>query len=117
AERLFGYSRGEALGKPMTILIPPERATEEPGILTRIARGDSVSHFETVRIRKGGKRIDVSLSISPIKDGHGKIVGASNISRDITERKAAEARIQSQLARVNLLHQITRAIGEREDLL
>jgi PAS domain S-box-containing protein len=116
AERLFGYSREEVLGKSMTTLIPAERGSEETEILARVALGESVSHFETVRLRKDGAKIDVSASISPIKDGNGKIVGASNISRDITERKVAEAKTQAQLARVNLLHQITRAIGGREDL-
>ena len=116
AERLFGYSSPEVLGKPMAILIPPERYAEEPDILARIARDENVNHFETVRIRKDGRRIDVSVTISPMKDGQGKIVGASKIARDITERKAAESRGNAQLARLNLLHQITRAISGREDL-
>jgi PAS domain S-box-containing protein len=116
AERLFGYSSQEAVGKPMLMLIPPERHTEEPAILTRIANGERVDHFETVRVRKDGRRIDVSVSISPIKDGQGKIVAASKIARDITERKATEAKAQAQLVRLNLLHQITRAVGERQDL-
>jgi PAS domain S-box-containing protein len=116
AERLFGYATQEAVGKPMLMLIPPERRSEEPAILTRIANGERVDHFETVRVRKDGRRIDVSVSISPIGDSHGKIVGASKIARDITERKAAEARAQAQLIRLNLLHQITRAVGGRQDL-
>ena len=116
AERLFGYATQEAVGKPMLMLIPPERHSEEPAILTRIANGERVDHFETVRVRKDGRRIDVSVSISPIRDSHGKIVAASKIARDITERKAAEAKAQAQLIRLNLLHQITRAVGGRQDL-
>jgi PAS domain S-box-containing protein len=116
AERLFGYSPQEVLGQPMMMLIPPERQSEEPDILARIAHGESVDHYETVRIRKDGRRIDVSVTISPMRDTQGKIVGASKIARDITERKAAEAKAQGHLVRMNLLHQITRAIGGRHDL-
>jgi PAS domain S-box-containing protein len=116
AERLFGYSAQEAVGKPMMMLVPPDRRTEEPGILTRIAGGERVDHFETVRVRKDGRRINVSVTISPIKDSQGKIIAASKIARDITERKAAEAKAQAQLGRLNLLHEITRAIGGRQDL-
>jgi PAS domain S-box-containing protein len=94
AEKVFGYSAAEAVGKPMRILLPPERADEESDILARVGGGESVVHFETVRVRKDGKRIDVSVTISPIKDGSGAIVGASKIARDISDRKAAELEIQ-----------------------
>jgi len=90
AEKIFGYSSAEAVGKTIGMLLPPERANEESDILARIVRGKSVEHFETVRVRKDGKRIDVSATISPIKDSSGAIVGASKIARDITERKQAE---------------------------
>src|SRR5258708_2672267 len=116
AERMFGYSAREVLGRPMALLIPPEHGTEEPYILARIARGERMDHFETPRIRKDGKSIEVSVTISPMRDSQGKIVGASNIARDITERKVAEAKASAQLARLNLLNKITRAIGGREDL-
>ena len=117
AEKMFGYSAQEALGRPMLMLIPFERRTrEEPDILARIARGERVNSFETRRIRKDGREVDVSVTISPMKDSQGKIVGASNIARDITERKVAEKKAIAQLARLNLLNQITRAIGGREDL-
>jgi PAS domain S-box-containing protein len=115
AERLFGYTADEAVGKPMTIVIPPERAAEEPEILARIARGEVTDHFETVRIRKDGRKIDVSVTISPLRDSSGTIVGASKIARDITERKAAQRKLHTQLQRLNLLQQITHAIGERQD--
>ena len=116
AERLFGYSAQEALGRPMAMLIPPERSSEEPAILARIARGESTDHFETVRIGKDGRKIDVSVTISPLRDSQGRIIGASKIARDITDRRLGEAKVQAQLARLNLLQQITRAIGERQDI-
>jgi PAS domain S-box-containing protein len=74
AERIFGYSAEEAIGKPVTILIPPERHAEETGILVRLRRGERIDHYETVRRRKDGTLIDVSLTVSPVKDAHGKIV-------------------------------------------
>jgi PAS domain S-box-containing protein len=116
AERLFGYSAQEAVGKPMAMLIPPDRSTEEPTILARIGRGETTDHFETVRIGKDGRKIDVSVTISPIRDSQGRIIGASKIARDTTDRKLAEVRVQAQLARLSLLQQITRAIGERQDI-
>jgi PAS domain S-box-containing protein len=116
AQKLYGYSEQEAVGKSMMMLIPPERATEEPMILGRIARGETTDHFETVRVGKDARKIDVSLTISPIRDDQGKIVGASKIARGITDRRLAEKRVESQLARLNLLQHITRAIGERQDI-
>ncbi|MGA6988325.1 MAG: PAS domain S-box protein [Terriglobales bacterium] len=96
AEKVFGYLSAEAVGKPMRMLIPPERANEELDILARIGRGESVEHFETIRVRKDGTHIDVSATISPIKDSSGAIVGASKIARDITERKRGEAAMAGQ---------------------
>lgn len=104
AEKVFGYSSAEAVGKPMQMLVPPERANEGPDILARIGRGESVDHFETIRVRKDGTYIDVSTTISPIRDSSGVIVGASKIARDITERKCAEQRLADkaeELARSN----------------
>jgi PAS domain S-box-containing protein len=94
AERIFGYTREEAVGKPITILIPPERHDEEPAILERIRRGERIEHYETVRMRKHGRRIDISLTVSPVRNATGKIIGASKIARDITERKRSEAQIR-----------------------
>jgi PAS domain S-box-containing protein len=96
AEKIFGYAAEEVLGKPMLMLFPPERMNEEAEILERIRRGESVKHFETVRVRKDGTRIDISATISPIKDGRGAIVGASKIARDITERKRANSLLAEQ---------------------
>lgn len=98
AERMFGYEPEEAIGKPVTILIPPDHENEEPLILERLRRGEHIDHYETVRVRKDGAPLDISLTISPIRDATGKIIGASKIARDITARKQAEVRI-SYLAR------------------
>jgi PAS domain S-box-containing protein len=92
ASHLFGYSAEELIGKSVTILIPKNRHDEEPVILDRIRRGEQIKDYETVRVRKDGSVVDVSLSVSPIKDLDGRIVGASKIARDITERKQAQAR-------------------------
>jgi PAS domain S-box-containing protein len=90
AEKLFGYTAKEVVGQPITILIPEDLQDEEPIILGRIRRGESIEHYETVRQHKDGSRIDVSLSISPVKDPNGVIVGASKIARDVTAKKRAE---------------------------
>jgi PAS domain S-box-containing protein len=94
AERLFGYTAAEAVGRPITLIIPPDRLAEEPKILARIRRGELVDHFETVRRRKDGTLVDISLTISPVRDAFGRVVGASKIARDITERKEVEANLQ-----------------------
>src|SRR5690349_7803887 len=98
-ERIFGYSAGELIGQPVRVLIPPERQAEEDNILARIRRGERVDHFETVRVRKDGRRIDVSLTVSPVRDATGRIIGASKIARDITEQKRISA-AQSYLAAI-----------------
>jgi two-component system, chemotaxis family, CheB/CheR fusion protein len=90
AERLFGYRAEEMIGQPIMILIPPDHRDEETEILERLRRGERIEHFETVRMAKNGQRIDVSLSVSPILDRAGRVIGASKIARDITERKEAE---------------------------
>ncbi len=90
AERLFGYSASEAIGQPTLMLFPPEQVGEERDLLARIARGESVQHYETIRVRKNGSRFHVSVTISPIRDRDGRIVGASKIVRDITEQLAAQ---------------------------
>jgi PAS domain S-box-containing protein len=90
AERLFGYTAEETIGKPVTMLIPAERHDEEPTILARIRRGERIDHYETVRQRKDGSTVDISLTVSPVRNQEGTIVGASKIARDITERRRAE---------------------------
>jgi PAS domain S-box-containing protein len=94
AERLFGYTEDEAVGQPITILIPHDRLDEEPQILARIKSGERVDHFETIRRRKDGRLLEISVTISPVKDHTGTVVGASKIARDITERKRAEEEIR-----------------------
>lgn len=90
AERLFGYTAEEAIGQPILMLIPLERQSEEPEILSRIRRGERIDHYETIRRRKDGSLIEISLSVSPIKNREGRVIGASKIARDITERRRAE---------------------------
>jgi len=91
AERLFGYSADELVGRSVRLLIPPDRQAEEDEILTRLRRGERLQHFETVRVTKDGRRLDISLTISPVRDARGRIIGASKIGRDITATKQAEA--------------------------
>jgi PAS domain S-box-containing protein len=93
AERIFGYTASEAIGQSVEILIPPDRLNEETQILDRILRGERIEHYETVRCRKDGSLIDISLTVSPIMNAHGRVIGASKIARDITERKRNEAHI------------------------
>ena len=93
AERIFGYLAEEIIGKPITILIPPDHQKEEDAIIERIRRGQRIDHYETIRQRQHGSLIDVSLTISPLRNAQGKIIGASKIVRDITERKRSEAQI------------------------
>jgi PAS domain S-box-containing protein len=98
AQRLFGYSADDVIGKPITILIPPERQDEGPQILARIRRGEHLDHYETVRRRKDGGLVDIALTVSPLKDAGGRIIGASKIARDITERKQAERALRAREA-------------------
>ena len=105
AERVFGYTAEEMIGRPITTIIPPELQHDEERILATIASGKRIEHFETVRIAKNGERIDVSLTISPIKDESGRIVGAAKIARDITQRRKTEQvlRTTERLASVGRL--------------
>jgi PAS domain S-box-containing protein len=90
AERLFGYTAGEVIGKPISLLIPFERLNEEPGILGRVRKGERIDHYETVRRRKDGTLVEISLTVSPVRGNDGRIIGASKIARNITDRKQAE---------------------------
>lgn len=104
ASRLFGYSADEVIGKSIMILIPQDRRDEEPMILAQIHSGKRVEHFETKRLRKDGTLVDISLTISPIRNQHGVIVGASKIARDITERRLAQE--QQQLLMGEMRHRV-----------
>ena len=110
AERVFGYSAGEVVGQPITIVIPEDRQSEEREILTRVRRGERIDHYETVRQRKDGSLIVVSLSVSPVKNAEGKIVGASKIARDITEQRRSQEQIAT-LAREATVGQLSASIA------
>ena len=103
AELMFGYTPEEVLGKPVTILIPEDHLDEEPEILQRVRRGERVHHYETIRRRKDGTLINVSLSVSPLKDSSGRIIGASKIARDITRQKQDEAALREHSHVLELL--------------
>jgi PAS domain S-box-containing protein len=109
AERIFGYTAAEAVGRPVAMLAPPDRADEAPGILQRIRRGERVDHFDTVRRGKDGRLVPVSLTVSPIRDEDGAIIGASKIARDISERRRAEAALREEKER---LHATLTGIGD-----
>jgi len=111
AERLFGYSASEAIGQSVTLIIPPEKLDEEQLILSRLRRGERIEHYETVRVSKDGQRIDISLTISPIQDLTGRIIGASKVARDITARKRSEA------ALVALKNQLEEAHQRKDEFL
>ena len=109
AERLFGYRAEEVIGRPITILIPEDRIDEEPEIIGRVRRGERVDHYDTVRRRKDGSLVDISLTVSPLKDANGRIVGASKIARDITERKRAQE--QQKLLVHEMKHRIKNSLA------
>ena len=116
AGRIFGYAADEIIGKPVTVLIPQDLQDEEPGILGRILRGERIDHYETIRQRKDGTRIDISLTVSPIRNAEGKITGASKIARDITGQKRVEAQLRRQTLRLATLNNISKTISRDLDL-
>jgi len=111
AERLFGYAAEEAVGQNITLIIPPDRRDEERAIIEQLTRDERVDHFETVRMRKDGSLLDVALTISPMKDAAGRIVGASKMARDITERKRAEEALRQAQADLAHMSRVT-TMGE-----
>ncbi|HVK79272.1 MAG TPA: PAS domain S-box protein [Verrucomicrobiae bacterium] len=115
AERLFGYAPDEIIGRSVLTLIPTELQHEEPGIIERIGRGERIEHFETERVRKNGERVFISLTVSPVKDASGVIVGASKIARDITERKRADE--QRQLLINELNHRVKNTLATVQSLV
>jgi PAS domain S-box-containing protein len=115
AERLFGYTAEEAVGQPITLIIPPERVQEEQEILKKLRCGERIDHCETVRVAKSGRRIDVALTISPICSANGVIVGASKIARDISERKASEQAQQRTIGELRRAEEALREADRRKD--
>lgn len=107
AERLFGHSAADVIGQPIGLLIPPDRVEEDSRVLERIGRGERVGHYETVRRRQDGSLIDISLQVSPITDGSGRIIGASEIARDITGRKRAEESLAKRIEEQTALFEFT----------
>jgi PAS domain S-box-containing protein len=99
AERIFGYTAGEMIGQSITKLIPPGHENEEPQIIARLRKGERIEHYETQRVRKDGTIIDISLTVSPIFDMEGRIIGASKIARDVSDRKRSEERERIALRR------------------
>jgi PAS domain S-box-containing protein len=117
AAHMFGYQAGEIIGRSVLVLIPPELHHEEPAILAQLARGERVDHYETVRLRKDGSRIEVSLSVSPIRDRHGKIVGAAKIARDITEAKRLQRSEQESMDQLQeLASELEQQVEEAQSL-
>jgi len=117
AQHMYGYTEAEAVGKPITMILPPELRDEEKKILETVRAGGHISQFETVRVAKTGKRINVSLTISPIKDSSGRTVGISGIARDITERKLAEEALQKSEQRFRLAAQAGKMFAYEWDVV
>ena len=118
AERIFGYTAEEIIGKPVLLIIPPELQDEETLILSKIRAGDRVDHFETVRVRKDGRRVDISLTVSPIRTPDGQIIGASKIARDVTDKKRAEHERQLLLKEAeNARHEAEMANRAKDNFL
>ena len=103
AERIFGHTPEEAIGQPITLIIPPERHSEESDILARVGRGERVDHFDTVRRRKDGSLLDVSLSVSPVRDSSGRVIGSSKVARDITAQKQTERALRESEQRFRVI--------------
>ena len=116
AERLFGYLADEAIGKSITMVIPPDRLDEETQVLERIRRGERIDNFETVRRRRDGASVEISLTVSPIRNRRGEIIGASKIARDITERRRFEAEIEAHLMNEQSLRMEAEAANRSKDL-
>src|SRR5438477_4670030 len=107
AERMFGWTAAEAAGQPITLIIPEARRAEEDTVLARVRRGERVEHFETVRVTKDGRLVDVSLTVSPVRDSTGRIVGASKIARDISDRRRFDAKRARLAARDHASSDVT----------
>lgn len=116
ATDIFGYSEAEVLGKSITILIPKDRLNEEQLILKKISSGERIQHFETIRVTKEGKEIPISLSVSPLKDRNGKVIGASKIARNIEEQVKSKKKIENYLEKLRILNSVGKDISAKLDL-
>jgi len=112
AERLFGYAAAEVIGKPVTVLIPPDREEEETYILRLIGHGEKLDHYRTVRCRKDGTLVDISLSVTPIRDDHGQVIGAAKLARDVSEIRRAEQQREQLAQAQQRLSAIVEATGD-----
>ena len=115
AERVFGWTAAEAIGQHITLIIPEEYREEEAGVLSRLRRGDRIDHFETVRQRKDGQLLDVSITVSPIRDGRGTIVGASKVARDISAQRILDQARQALLEREQVARTEAEALNRSKD--
>jgi PAS domain S-box-containing protein len=115
AERIFGYTAAEAVGRHISLIIPEERHGEETEVLARLVRGERIDHFETVRRAKDGRRVDISLTVSPVRNSAGRIIGASKVARDITERRRLERERQSLLERAEEARAEAEALNRSKD--
>lgn len=116
AQKIFGYTEQEALGKPITLLIPKERLQEEEIILGKIRNGEKINHYQTMRLHKSGKNIPISLTVSPLKDVNNKIIGASKIARDITELTVTQEMLKNYIDNLEILNSIGKLISEKLDV-
>lgn len=116
AKRIFGYSEEEVVGKPITLLIPPSRFDEEQEIIESIKKGEKVDHFQTTRLHKNGYEINISVAVSPIKNIHGEIIGASKVARDITEQVRSQELIKKYTENLETLNAIGKSIAEKMDV-
>ncbi len=116
AARIFGYAAREMVGQPITRIIPPELQDQEEMILRALRRGERIDHYETVRIAKEGRRVDVSLTVSPIHDAGGRVIGAAKIARDITERKRAQVMLQEEARALDTLNRVGRTVAAELDI-
>lgn len=116
AERILGYSAEEAIGKHISLIIPEDRLKEEQEIISKIRLGESVSHYETLRRRKDGKLVNLSITVSPIRNGEGKIIGASKVAKDITDRKSIEAQLLEERETLEILNRLSPALASSLDV-
>src|SRR5438093_979273 len=118
AERIFGYTAEEAIGQSIRLIIPKERQAEEDHVLAKLRRGEAVEHFETIRLRKDGTLIPISLTVSPVRGANGEMVGASKVARDVSERWRAEAAIaEAEAAQADLQRRLLALVGASGTLL